>query len=232
MAHAFAKPQEAASPWAYVAFEPERPEPVWEAFEPEPSLRLGFAPFDSVTAQTRAELFQDEEASKTTSPTDGPVITEPERTAHGSDIESYENRLRDLEHSHQTELVQLEKKYAVELLQKLSSQIEALGGDLGRDIGARLTRLLAPVLMDHARKSSMAALTRDLQRILSSSDIAKLTLSGPAELLDKVQEALGDSASRLQVCQNDAADVTVQIDREVLATKLSGWAAVLKEVVA
>jgi hypothetical protein len=231
MARALAKPQEIESPWAYVAFEQENPESRWEAFEPEPSFRLDFAPLDSV-AETRAELFQDEEAPQSTSPADGTIMAAHEGNHCGAPIENYENRLREIDQSHQAALAQLEKKYAVELLQKMSSQIESLGSDLGRQIGGQLARLLAPVLMDHARKSSMAALTRDLQRILSSPDIAKLKLSGPAELLNQVQEALGESASRLQIFHNGSPDVTVQIDSEVLATKLSGWAAVLKDVAA
>jgi hypothetical protein len=232
MAQALAKPQEAASPWAYVAFEAEKPEPVWEALEPEASCRLDFAPFDSAKAETRAEPFQGKMAPQITSAVDGGLMAALEGNHYGPVIESYENRLRELEQFHQATLAELEKKYAVELLRKLTSHIESLGSDLGREIGTQLTRLLAPVLVDHARKSSMAALTRDLQRILSSADVAKLTLSGPPELVKQVRDALGEDASRLEICQNETADVTVQINSEVLATRLSGWAAVLKDVAA
>ena len=232
MARALLKTQEAVSPWAYVAFEEEKLEPVWEALEPEPSPRQDFAPFGNAKGDTRAAPFQEEQAPRIIPAANGALMPAPEGNHHGPFAESYENRLRELERSHQAALTELEKKYAVELLQKLTSQIESLGSDIGRDIGAQLTRLLAPVLVDHARKSSMAALTRDLQRMLSSADVAKLRLSGPPDLIGHVQEALGEDASRLQICQNDSADVTVQIDSEVLATRLSGWAAVLKDVVA
>jgi hypothetical protein len=231
MATALNRRQDAASPWAFVAFEAETTQTVWEAFEPEYAQETRFAPFEESSAEIPDALALTEQPVA-----DDPMFlpgpqTRIEREDHEA-AQHHEEQLRTLKEAHQQAIAEIEQKYAVEILGKLTSQLNAQSAELADEIGGRLTRLLAPLLMEHARKSSLAALTRDLLRILLSSDVNKIALAGPLELVTKIQAELGEHASRLQIEEADTVDVTVRIDSEVLATKLSAWTAVLKDVVA
>jgi hypothetical protein len=231
MATALKRRQDAASPWAFVAFEAEGTHNVWEAFEPEYDQEVRFAPLEESSAEIPDVLASVEQPV-----VDDPIfVPRPQTRVGWQDHEiaqHHEEQLRTLNAAHQRAIAELEQKYAVEIIGTLTSQLDAQGSKLADEIGKRLTRLLAPLLLEHARKSSLAALTRDLQRILSLSDVNKIALAGPPELVTKIQAELGEHASRLQIEEADTVDVTVRIDSEVLATKLSAWTAVLKEVVA
>jgi hypothetical protein len=222
------KQQEGASPWAFVAFEAEGTEPAWEAYEPEPIRTTAFAPIEDAPVEaTKAPLAGGQAALH-----NQVTVTASNEERCYTDQLHFEERLQELEQSHQGALVDLERKFAVELLDRLAAQIDAQGRKLADEFGARLLCILAPVLMDHARKASLAALTRDLQRIFISGEVNKIVLSGPQDLAAQIQSELGEQASRLRVEHSDSVDVTVRIDSEVLATKLSAWASVLKDVVA
>lgn len=230
MSSALNKRQDALSPWAFVAFESEVAQAIWEAFEPEPIQAAHFAPLENPAPENPSMLPSAERAEPNSFL---PVLAPQMRIETGADEATlqFEERLRAVEESHQAALVRLEQKYAVELAGTLTSQIEMQGGQLADEIGGRLTRLLAPVLAEHARKASLAALIRDLQRILTSSDLNRTVLSGPPDLVAQVQAELGEQVSRIQIVETDAVDVTVRLDSEVLATRLSAWTAVLKDVV-
>jgi hypothetical protein len=222
--------EEVASPWAFVAFEVEKPDAVWEAFEPEPVQVPHFAPFEQIVDEAPNALGPHDLSVREDEPLVGvPQATEPIGD-HEADA-SHERQLRALEEVHQAALAELEHRYSVELISKLTSQIELKGAQIADEFGGRLSRLLAPVLFDHARKASLAALTRDLQRILASSEVNRIKLSGPREMMAQVQVELGEQASRFLIEETDTVDVTVRIDSEVLATRLSVWSAVLKDVV-
>jgi 23S rRNA pseudoU1915 N3-methylase RlmH len=232
MAQALAKPQETESPWAYVAFEAEIPQPDWEPFELVQLHQGSFLSLEKSSSAGGPERSLPGSSDFRAAP---PEEEAPDRARHeylSDAIPRYERRLQELEESHQASLEQIEQKYAVELAQRMTAQVEAISSELGQETGKQLTRMLAPLLADHARKASMEALTRDLQRILLSTDITLLRISGPQALLKQVQDALGESASRLECVETDSVDVTVEIDSGILATKLSNWAATLKEVVA
>jgi hypothetical protein len=229
---ALAKQQESMSPWAYIAFESDGPKLEWEPFEPEVRPQEFFAPLERDSAGNQLGHPQPGPDVVDSVPMEVTQVFSTQEDRHGSSIAEYERRLQELEESHQAALAQLEQTYATGMLQRVTAQLEEMGGKLAQETGDQLARLLAPLLRDHARKASMAALTRDLQRILSSNDVTKLRMSGPQLLIKKVQESLGESASRIDMLETDTIDVTVEIDGEILATKLSGWAATLNEVVA
>jgi hypothetical protein len=223
--------QDAASPWAFVAFEAENAAAVWEAFEREPIHATAFAPIEDAPFEAMEGLVAEEQTAPH-DPVTVPMASAPDDKSRHYDKLHFEERLRELERSHEAAMSELERKFTVELLGNLAAQIESQASKLADEIGGRLTRILAPVLMDHARKASLAALTRDLQRILLSGEVNKIILSGPQELVAQIQSELGEHASRLQIEGTAAVDVTVRIDSGVLATKLCAWTSVLKDVVA
>jgi hypothetical protein len=230
MAASLGKRQDAASPWAFVAFEAEAADPVWEAFEPEIIQEARFAPFESIPGAATAPAVPED-----LNTSNDPFVAPPEASRHEADslqsASQYEKQLRALEETHQAALAELERRYAEDLIGKVSSQIELQGRQLANEIETRLVRLLAPLLMDHARKASLAALTRDLQRILTSSEVNQIMLKGPGDWIKQMQEGLGEQALRVRIQEADSPDVKVLIDPEVIATRLSAWADVLKEVI-
>jgi hypothetical protein len=225
------KRQDASSPWAFVAFEAEGAGAIWEAFEPEPVQPTHFAPFEYPAPETPNLLPSAVPAEIDSSA----LMPAPQMRIEAGVNEAtpeFEERLRVLEETHQAALAQLERKYTVELAGKLTSKIELQGVEMADEIGSRLARLLAPILFDHARTASLAALTRDLQRILVAGEAHRIVMSGPRKMVMQVQAELGEQASRLQIEETDTVDVTVRLDSEILATRLSAWSAVLKDVLA
>jgi hypothetical protein len=229
---ALAKQRESTSPWAYIAFESDGPKLEWEPFEPEVWPQELFAPLERDSAGDRLECPQPGSDNTSSAPIEVTQAVCVQEDHQSNGIARYERQLQELQESHQAALAQLEQTYVAEMLQRLTAQLQEMSGKLAQETGDQLARLLAPLLSDHARKASMAALTRDLQRLLSSNDVTRLRMTGPQLLIKQVQENLGEGASRIDMLETDGVDVTVETDGEILATKLSGWAAILKEVVA
>lgn len=117
------------------------------------------------------------------------------------------------------------QKWATEQGMHLATQIGAAFEYLERRISDLVADVLKPVLHDQVRVKAVEELARSLNGLLSKGEYAKIAISGPADLVDRMKEALAaDHAGLTFVTDAGAIDVTVNADETVLATQIGTWA--------
>lgn len=108
---------------------------------------------------------------------------------------------------------------------RLATLIGAAFEDLERRISDLVGGVLKPVLHDQLRVRAVEELSRSLNGLLSKGDYAKIGISGPADLLERIKEAIAvDHPGLSFVADAGAIDVTVNADETILATRIGTWA--------
>lgn len=119
------------------------------------------------------------------------------------------------------------QKWADEQGAHLAQQIATAFADLERRISDLVSEALKPVLSEQIRIRAVADLSRVLDGLLSKGDYAKVTVSGPADLLAAMKARLAGGHSGLSFVETEGADITVRADETILATRVGAWADVI-----
>lgn len=127
-----------------------------------------------------------------------------------------------------------EQRLASERAQWAAEQGANLGGliaaafeDLERRIGDLVSETLKPVLEERIRMRAIEELARVLNGMLSKGGYARVTVSGPADLLAAMEARLAGGHSGVSFVATGAVDVTVNADETVLATQIGAWASAI-----
>lgn len=130
---------------------------------------------------------------------------------------------------------QFERKLAAER-QKWSTEQGARLGDLVakamEDVEQRIAdqvgRVLKPVLGERVRGKAVEELSLSLNSMLAKGDYAKITITGPGDLLSMLEARLNDHAGVSFVIA-DGIDVTVSADETIVETQIGAWAEAIEE---
>lgn len=105
---------------------------------------------------------------------------------------------------------------------RLGAAIAAGLEDIEQRISAIVSDVLKPFLGDQARAKAAFELSQALKGMLSKGDYAKITVSGPADLLAAMEQQMsGQSGVSFVVA--DAAELTVSADETILSTRIDAW---------
>lgn len=124
----------------------------------------------------------------------------------------------------------LEKKFA----QERAAWARDQGGRLGELIVERLDAIeskiaeqvaavLRPFIGDEVRGRALAELKGMLEKMLLNGDYAKITVSGPADLIEVLRAQIADRAKSVTFVTTERPDVTVIADETILETRIVEW---------
>lgn len=105
---------------------------------------------------------------------------------------------------------------------RLGAAIRAGLEDIEQRISGIVSEVLKPFLGDQVRAKAALELSQALKGMLSKGDYAKITVSGPADLLNAVEQQLSGQ-SGVSFVAADGADLTVSADETILATRIGAW---------
>jgi len=166
-------------------------------------------------AQLASELDQLQAVTVSDEVEDTPVV-EPEQID--------DRRLQELQEQHALELEQLASRHNEEVLQ----QLEQLQNGLVEQVTDRLELILAQslqqLLSERLTNASIDQLVGEVLQSVKRDGIDRIKLSGPQYLVTAVSKALaGREMCHIDVEENDATDMVVHLDEQILSTRIADW---------
>jgi hypothetical protein len=116
------------------------------------------------------------------------------------------------------------QRWASEQGERLGTLIGAALEDIERRVSDIVSETLKPVLHEEVRAKAVAELARTLNGMLSKGAYAKITISGPADLLDGVKTRLAGDHGGVSFVVAEGVDISVNADETILATQIGAWA--------
>jgi len=159
------------------------------------------------------------------SPLAPPIDIEAERRA--AYMEGHEAATQELTQKHQAELEARDAasraemdamriRYEEQAAEKIAADVTRIAAMLGQAISTEVAAILAPIMTETLTTKAVA-------------DLAEL-VRVPRHLFEVLHDRLGDDGSLLRHVEADDIDLTVTIGESVLVTRMSAWAASLKEI--
>lgn len=90
-------------------------------------------------------------------------------------------------------------------------------------LAASMTRVLTPFLATVTRRKAIDELVSAVHAVLRGGTSAAIRVSGPGDLLARIEADLGEGAAGVSFVPNDQVDVTVVADRSLIATQIGAW---------
>lgn len=95
--------------------------------------------------------------------------------------------------------------------------------DLEQRISGLVGEVLKPFLGEQSRAKAVGELSQSLSAMVSKGDYAKITVSGPGDLLEALEAQLGSGHAGVSFVETDGADLIVSADETTLATRIGAW---------
>jgi hypothetical protein len=218
-----------------IFFEEDRALSGWEPFEPEKESISAFSQLGSA----RALLAPDEMAAHCEGsdageeclpdkfaatdmvwPVEG-LVTEELVRSHALDIQEMEER-------HRQELEEQQSRLTQNMSQGFADAVCAIEKRVSDELMTRLASLLAPLLTEHAQRTSVAAVVEELRSLVLSGKMTSVKMSGPASMVSKIKEAMGGAGDRITIGEERSPDVVVEVDSQIISTRLAEWSESLR----
>ncbi len=173
------------------------------------------------------------------SPIEPPVDIEAERRA--AYAEGHEAATRELSQkhqaeldavagSHQAEMEALRIRYEEQAAEKIAAGLTGMATMLGQAISAETAAILAPIMTETLTAKAVADLADLVRSAILNGSAGSISVSGPHHLFEALRAHIGDDDALLRHVETEDVDLTVTIGESVLVTRMSAWAASLKEI--
>ncbi|MBN8910855.1 MAG: hypothetical protein J0H65_02120 [Rhizobiales bacterium] len=126
-------------------------------------------------------------------------------------------------------LVAERQAWASEQGERLATQIGEGLETVERRISDLVSDALKPVLREQIRVKAVEELARTLNILLSKGAYARIAVSGPADLVDRMKTAIAADHAGLSFVEGAGVEVTVSADDTILATQIEAWVDALSE---
>ncbi|MFS8048838.1 hypothetical protein [Rhizobium sp. BR 314] len=168
-----------------------------------------------------------------------PVDVEAERRA--AFAEGHEAATQELSERHRaeceamslsfrTEMDALRTRYEEQAAERIAVNLASIATMLGQAISAEAAAVLAPVMTETMTMKAVTDLADLVRTAILDGGAGPISVSGPRHLFEALQANLGESATLLRHVEAEDVDLTVTIGESVLVTRMSAWAASLKEI--
>ena len=201
-------------------------EPQAEAREPRPLL--GRRPVAVEPAAVRDSLV-----SRETAKADEMALRLAEAHARGRE-EGFAEGRTEAEERHAAERVAAQEQAA---LMRLEFQLDeyaqleaAIRSGLTRveeNVGAAVSRILAPFLVKQVVKYVADELCKNIGRLCAGGSTGLITIRGPERVLSLLRERIADLPVEVDYVENDGAEVFVEANTTQIVTELEPWAELL-----
>ncbi|MEZ2222491.1 hypothetical protein [Rhizobium sp. RCC_161_2] len=194
--------------------------------EPSPSVTLPDLTFDE------APPFLD-------SPVEPPLDIEAERRdayAQGHEAATLELsskhqlELKAIAEAHRGEIDALRAQYQEQAAERIAAGMTQIATMLGQVVNTEAAAVLAPIMTEALTAKAVADLADLVAASILDGDVGPVTVSGPRHLFDILHARLDDHGALLRHVEADDVDLSVTIGESVLVTRMSAWAASLREI--
>lgn len=117
------------------------------------------------------------------------------------------------------------KVWVEEESDRIASAIEDQFGAIGQRLGTAAARALRPFLVERLVDRSIDDLASSITRLLTDSSAPISAITGPADLLERLAERLGDQGTGIAFRPNAKADIVVTAGETLIETRLQEWVA-------
>lgn len=180
-----------------------------------------------------------EPAAFSDSAVEPPVDIEAERRA--AYAEGHEAATQELSEKHQAELEAATESFRVEMdtlriryeeqaAERIAADMTRIATMLGQAISAEAAAVLAPIMTETLTTKAVADLADLVRAAILDGGASPISVSGPFRLFEALQANLGEEAALLRHIEAEDVDLTVTIGESVLVTRMSAWAASLREI--
>ena len=95
--------------------------------------------------------------------------------------------------------------------------------ELEATIAGQVTQILKPVFTEQVRKRAVAELASALESLMANGEFAKLTVSGPEDLLGMLSAQLNVKIGNVAFTPAPGCDLHLTVDQTVLETRIGAW---------
>ncbi|HEY0121721.1 MAG TPA: hypothetical protein VGC14_08160 [Rhizobium sp.] len=185
------------------------------------------------------DLVFEETAAFLDNPVEPPVDIEAERRdayAQGHEAATQELSLRHqqaleaMAADHRGEIDALRARYEEQAAEKIAAGMTQIATTLGQTVSTEAAAVLAPVMTEALTAGAIADLAELVTASILDGTAGPVTVSGPRHLFDILHARLDDNGALLRHVEADDVDLTVTIGESVLVTRMSAWAASLREI--
>lgn len=117
------------------------------------------------------------------------------------------------------------KVWVEEQSEQIAGAIREQMGALSQQLGIAAARALRPFLVERLVDRSIEDLSGCITRLLTDNSTPVLGITGPADLLERLAERLGDHAAGITFRPDAKADIVVTAGETLIETRLQDWVA-------
>ena len=155
--------------------------------------------------------------------------------------EGHEAAAQELSQKHQAELDAmtesfraetdaLRARYEEQAAERIAADMTRIATMLGQAISADVAAVLAPIMTETLTTKAVADLADLVRLAILDGSVGSISVSGPHHLFEALQANLGEEGALLRHIEVPDVDLTVTIGESVLVTRMSAWAASLREI--
>ncbi|MEX0346156.1 MAG: hypothetical protein AB3N20_14625 [Rhizobiaceae bacterium] len=176
---------------------------------PRPNMAEVYSDQSAVLAETSAT--EQLEPSKETD--DQPDIT----SNHA------EQEIARIREEHAAELEQVRQECADQQLAEFAERFAEAEARLLRQLETGVAKTLADLLGERIAEESLTMVCKWLKARIEQPGLLQVEISGPTELNLKLMRMLGDGTDKYRITEKDSPDIQIDVDGEVLSTRLGEW---------
>lgn len=107
---------------------------------------------------------------------------------------------------------------------RIGAALETSLADIEEHLADTVSQILKPIILTEVRNRAVQELRDALVALLSQGDYAKITVSGPQDLLSAIESRLGERRDGVTFVAAETGDVTVRADEAIMETRIRAWA--------
>ncbi len=189
-------------------FDLDRPDPPPVPLEAEPPIEpLGYSVAEEIERRVA-------EAVAT-------VRTEERADAEWQLTEALAEQARTLRAEYETD----RKTWVEEQSDRIAAAMEERFAALNKQLGIAAARALRPFLFEQLIERSVTDLAACVERLTTDGTAPVFEITGPADLLERLAEKLGEHAAAVSFRPDDRTDIVVTAGETLIETRLREWVA-------
>lgn len=196
----------------------------WPAVSPK-AAHLGVTPSESDAVP---ELTVETETAEFDSPSIE-IANDPQHAVVDGIKRQHLEEIERLRGEHAEQIESLRQEMADREIAELSLRIADIEGGALRQLEARVADALGQVFGDIIAEQSVEMLCKWLKARVQQPGAILIELKGPKALTEKVTAKLGDATEQVRITDAESLDLYVEIDGEVLATRLGEWRMMIED---
>ena len=138
-----------------------------------------------------------------------------------------QEREAERDEAHEADLLALRAELEAEIAEKLGQDLQCAFEELEERLAENLSRLLLPFLEGAVAEHVVRAFATTLQELWAET--RGLEITGPRNLLDRLEHELGSLSDRVKLVEGASADLKVRLGDTVIESQFAKWMAVISE---